>query len=455
MFVEEDTRMIDIDCVGALRVFALLCLVACGPSMDENIEKLSGAPDERAQARHELILGSDTPVEQLIAALESQDGARRRAEVVAVLAAIMARSEDERIAGALQKHLLMDPEPSVRGRIAKELGVRLRPEHFDLFLQAMSDPSPLVQAPILLALGDKLNRLDDEQTEALRSFAGKSAEAEDRSVRDAAQFLVEEFVRLWAKEAQKAALGADLSVADSLYNVAVDYAPTSRQANYYLGTFYLENGERERGIQVLEETRLLIGIPRFASAPEIDGRLDEPIWQSAGRIDSFFTLSHSLATLLPRVKTRAFMGYTDSAFYWGARCFDAHPESLLIPRMEDKLDVPRGDRISFVFDRDLDKTIWASISVDTKGTVRDRWDNFSKGDRHDYTWDADGTAATFVGDDFWSVEFELRWDPIYHSVPVPGEISGIQFLRLFRDVEHSQAFLRYDRLRATGYILYQ
>ena len=219
----------------------------------------------------------------------------------------------------------------VRGRIAEELGLYLRSEFFDVFLQAISDPSPLVQTPALHVLANVIDRLNEAQTQTLQQAASERAGARERSVRDAASYLVEEFVGRWAQKAREAALKADLSVADSIYNVALNYAPASRQANYYMGSFYLEYGDRERGLQLLRENRLLVDAPRFPAAPRIDGRLDDPVWEHAARIDSFYTHAGELrASLQPRVQTHAFMGYTDTAFYWGAHCFDAHPESLMV-----------------------------------------------------------------------------------------------------------------------------
>ena len=41
------------------------------------------------------------------------------------------------------------------------------------------------------------------------------------------------------------------------------------------------------------------------------------------------------------------------------------------------------------------------------------------------------------------------------SMPVPGEVSGVDFHRLFRAIEWSQPFRGYDGLRATGYVVYK
>ncbi len=441
---------------GIVATAALGFVLSCETSIENRIEDLGAGPDEREAARHELVLASDEAVGPLISALESLDDRLDRAEVADILVGIMVRSSDERIAGVLEKHLLDDPDSAVRGRIAEELGLYSRSEFFDLFLQAVSDPSPLVQAPALLALANVLGRLSDEQTELLRQLARQRAGAPEQPVRDAALYLVEEFVGRWAQKARAAALKADLAAADSIYNVALAYAPASKQANYYMGTFYLEFGDRARGLQLLREKRLLVDAPRFSNAPQIDGRLDDPVWENAARIDSFYTHAGGLRTTLqPRVQTNAFIGYTDEAMYWGVHLFDAHPESLMVLPYDDLTGGERHDRIMFWFDRNLDRKTISLVTVNGAGVVRDGWNDFNKSQQRDYAWDAEGSAAAYVGDDFWSVEFELRWDPKYHPPPVPGDISGIDIMRVYRAVEYSQTFPGYDFTKATGYVVYQ
>ena len=431
-------------------------LFSCGPSVEDDIEMLGAGPDERAMARHEFILAKEGAVKPIAAALASQDNPEIRPDLAEVLVDLLLRAEDERIWAVLEKHLLDDSDPRVRGRIADKLGARLRPEYFDIFLQAGSDPSPMVQAPILQAMSDVLKKLSDEQTRTLRQLARRSAGSEDREVREAALFLVEEFIASWAKEARQEALKANLSRADSIYNAALAYAPTSKQSNYYMGTFCLEYGDRERGLQLLREARLLVDVPRFSSAPRIDGRLDDEVWEGAGRIDSFYVhFPRTRTTLQPRAQSNGFLGYTDEALYWGIRCFDAHPESLIVIPFEDKYGGDRHDLVTFRFDRNLDKKTLSYVSVNSVGAMTDSWRDYSISRMPDYTWNALGSGAAHVGDDFWSVEFELRWDPEDHPRPVPGEISGIDLTRLFRTVEYSEAFRGYDDVYASGYALFQ
>ena len=110
------------------------------------------------------------------------------------------------------------------------------------------------------------------------------------------------------------------------------------------------------------------------------------------------------------------------------------------------------DLVEFFFDRNLDKKTISVMKVNSAGAVRDGLDGYKS--QRDHSWDAGGSAATYVGDDFWSVEFELRWDR-YNPRPVPGEVSGVDFHRLFRAAEWSQTFRGYDGNDVPGYLLYQ
>ncbi len=440
---------------GIRLVAVAVFLAACGSPVDDSIDKLSGGPDERAFAKHELILAGKDAVEPIVAAIEDPGSSEVRPELAEVLVSMLLRSENERIWTVLQNHLLEDPDPRVRGRIADKLGLRLRSEYYDVFLQALSDPSPLVQTPILLAMSNLLGRLNDEQTKTLRRLAGEHAKSEEKPVREAALYLVEEYVARWAQEAREAVLKAELAGADSIYNVALRYAPASKQANYYLGRFYLEYSDRERGVQLLRENHLLFDVPRFASAPKIDGRLDDEVWRGAARIDSFYTHGPSRTSLSPLVQTRVRLGYSDEALYWGAHCFDAHPESLVVLPFQDGSSYSDQDMVGFRFDRNLDGKTISRAMVNVAGLVMDARDDYGRNLPRDHAWDAAGSAATHIGEDFWSVEFEFRWDAKRDSRPVPGETSGIDFVRMFRTIEWSQPFRGYDNLVATGYLLFQ
>ncbi len=76
---------------------AALYLAACGSPVDNSIDKLSGGPDERALAKHELILAGEDAVEPIVAAFEDRGSSTVRPELAEVLVSMLLRSEDEPI----------------------------------------------------------------------------------------------------------------------------------------------------------------------------------------------------------------------------------------------------------------------------------------------------------------------------------------------------------------------
>ena len=72
---------------------------------------------------------------------------------------------------------------------------------------------------------------------------------------------------------RKLAVQGQLAAAESLLHQALDYYPVSKNANFRLGRHYFDNGQQERGLQVLRRNSMLLEVPRLTEAPKIDGLL--------------------------------------------------------------------------------------------------------------------------------------------------------------------------------------
>lgn len=92
----------------------------------------------------------------------------------------------------------------------------------------------------------------------------------------------------------------------------------------------MENGQPERGMQILRERGMLLDVPLLETSPIIDGRLDDSAWEQAITFDNFHQYGEHSAAYLSDVRTRGYVGYTWDAVYLGAHCFDAQSESLLV-----------------------------------------------------------------------------------------------------------------------------
>ena len=439
---------------------ALLFLVSfpgCGPSVEELIRQLASSPDQRLLARQELLLAKERAVTPLVAALDDPDFADARMDLCEVLISLMVRVEDPRITEALLDHLGSDPNSEIRARIARLLGVHLRREGIDGLLQALQDESGEVRYQAMLALGSLEDKLSSGHTQLLQSYAQEFIDDPHPGVRTEALIRIEGQVLRFLQEADKLAAKAQLTEAESLYTVALSHWPASKQANFRLARFYRENGEEQKGLQVLREHGMLFDVPRFESPPVIDGLLNEPVWQQAARADTFYQYSRLHKAALPSdVSTHLMVGRTAEALFIGFRGDDAHPDSLVVKlRDAAAADTYRGgsvteqvtiwtDDITELFiDANFDRESYGHFGINSIGVVADEWilshaERRETGQWNDPGWQADIEVAAHVGEDYWSLECRLPFDVKDFPQPQRGAMWGFNVVRVFRGQEYSQ-----------------
>ena len=68
-------------------------------------------------------------------------------------------------------------------------------------------------------------------------------------------------------------------------------------------------------------------IPPTATPPSIDGRLDDPIWETAARFDAFKTFKPDYGKE-PSQRTEALLAYDPDNFYFAFRCSDTEPAKI-------------------------------------------------------------------------------------------------------------------------------
>lgn len=417
-----------------------LGLAACGPSLDDLVERLED-PEERESARQELLLATDRAVTPLLAALEDPARDAAHPHLVDVLLSLMTRVGDGRIVPRLEQHLLTDGDPEVRARIARGLGVQGRVEAAGALVQALeteSDASVLYEC--LLAL-DRLDGLDETLEERARASALRLAGSAHIGTRMEARIRLAGAVDELLDAARKAELEADLALALDLYRQAVAAWPGGKRANYRLGRHLYDNGRTDEGLECLRRHGMLLDIPRLRSEPRIDGRLDESVWAEAARADTFYQFSNRHnAAVASDLRTQLLVGYTSEALFIGFRGFDAHPDSIVVGDHGHDGAIWRDDMVELFIDANLDRMNYVHTGVNSMGVVSDRY--LVKGDRsvrdEERAWDADGEAAAHVGEDLWSLEYRLDFGQPQLPRPKPGTVWGFNFIRTFRGREYTQ-----------------
>ncbi|MFA6110382.1 MAG: HEAT repeat domain-containing protein [Candidatus Latescibacterota bacterium] len=439
---------------------AASCLLwGCGSSVDDQIADLTEGGDAAAQAQQELLLSKGRAVGPLLEALTDPEYAKGRVALVEVLASLMTRVDDPRIPEALNRLLTNDPDPAVRGRVAQRLGLYKRPEGIPALLQALDDQSGEVRYQALTALAALDAKLTTEQRESLKSRCRAMVDDPDRQARIEALTRVEAAVNELLTQARQAVLKAQVSQAEGLYHQALAYYPHSKRALYQLGWHYLENGQRERGLELMRQHRLLLDVPRLRTTPTVDGRLDEPLWQQAARVDTLYQLfvGDSFAAPAAEQVSAFYLGYTPQALYIGFRGHDDHPDSLVakVTHLDPHQDGQAGsggpqamqtqiwsdDCIELMFDADFDRRTFAHFGINSKGAYADEYvstgaNGFNP--NYDFNWVGAAAVAAFVGPDFWSVEMKLSFGQKELPVPRPGTLWGAELVRNYRGEQYLQ-----------------
>jgi tetratricopeptide (TPR) repeat protein len=427
----------------------LLPVWACAPSVEDQVAKLGKTGEDREQAKQELLLAKDRAVGPLLEALDDPRYAASRAELAEVLASLMMRVDDDRIGPALDRHLSDDPNPRVRARLARLAGVYHRTAAIDPLLAALAGDDGEVRYQALIALGVLDEKLSEAQRQAIQERSRQLLADEHPGVRVEAQIRCEQAVRQWLDQARQLELQAQLGAAEQLYRKALDYLPTSKQALYRLGRFYLDNGQRERGLAALRQHGMLLDVPRLSAEPRVDGRLDDPVWQQAARADSFYQFSSvHKATLPSEVQTRFYLGYTADGLYLGLYARDQHPDSLVVKTRERDGQVWWEDMVELFFDTHFDHRSYAHVGINSIGTVADVWHRDGITDQ-DPKWNARSEVGASVGVDHWALEYKLGFGQKEVPAPAPGTLWGANVVRVFRASEYSQWVRTYGGLAHT------
>ena len=150
-------------------------------------------------------------------------------------------------------------------------------------------------------------------------------------------------------------------------------------------------------------------LPRVAvtnthDPPYLDGRLDEPCWADAARLQ----LGAPDANKVP---TTVLVRCDDEYFYWAVEC-GKHPaipySPARSPRPRDA-DLTREDRVELSIDTDRDYTTAWQLSVDHRGWAADKLD--------DLTWDPTWHVAARSDATSWTVECAVPWEELVDQPP--------------------------------------
>jgi hypothetical protein len=189
-------------------------------------------------------------------------------------------------------------------------------------------------------------------------------------------------------------------------------------------------------------------LPRFGNAPQIDGVLDNPLWQGAAILDGF-TQYEPQEGASPSERTVGYIAYDENNIYFAFRCYDSDPKSIraaLTQRDQSRND----DTIRLYLDTFNDKKRAFVFEVNPRGIQNDgvftegrrsggRGGGMGMGgggggggfDMYDKNWDTYFLADARIDDEGYTVEIAIP----FKSIRFPNsseQVWGLQVQRTIR-----------------------
>jgi len=185
---------------------------------------------------------------------------------------------------------------------------------------------------------------------------------------------------------------------------------------------------------------------RLTSPVTVDGVLSEAVWHNEYAVTDFKQRDPNEGTT-PSQKTEVRIAYDDDAIYVGARCYDAHPESLLVRLSRRDVSVP-ADRFSLYLDPYHDKRTGYYFLVNSAGTLFDG--TLSNDGWEDNSWDGVWEAKTKVDDQGWTCEMRIPYSQIRFQ-RAAQHVWGVNFRRVIQR-NSEEVFLVYQPKKESGFV---
>jgi hypothetical protein len=157
---------------------------------------------------------------------------------------------------------------------------------------------------------------------------------------------------------------------------------------------------------------------------EMDGKLDEPIWQSAPAITQFYQ-KEPVEGVAPTQRTDVRIVYDGKTLYVGARMFDDKPDQI-VGRLVRRDGESESDELIITFDTFLDHLGQTVLWMNPKGV---RGDAFGPGGSNlDQSWDPVWVGRAQVDDLGWTAEMAIPFSQLRFPQGVDQEW-GLQIER--------------------------
>ena len=183
---------------------------------------------------------------------------------------------------------------------------------------------------------------------------------------------------------------------------------------------------------------------------DIDGKLNEPDWQSAP-IAAQLTQSYPNPGATPRQRTQVRVLYDNASLYVGIRAFDNHPDSIAQPLARRDSYGIYSDWVAFSIDSYHDRRTSFGFAVNPRGVQKDEM--ISNDNSEDLNWDGVWQVATTVDSLGWTAEFRIPLSQLRLG-PVKDGVDRVWGFQVSRDIAryHERDFWSPYTSQSPGYV---
>ena len=159
-------------------------------------------------------------------------------------------------------------------------------------------------------------------------------------------------------------------------------------------------------IQLEAQSKKSYQITRTQKAPNIDGVLDESIWDNLQVATDFIQFRPEVGNIQPKEKrTEVKMCYDDKAIYISAYLYD-NPDDIL-RQFTQRDNFGQSDFFGIIFNPNNDAQNNTEFFVFSSGTQADAVESPSNGE--DFGWNAVWESAVKIMEDGWILEVKIPY----------------------------------------------
>ncbi|TDI22642.1 MAG: hypothetical protein E2P06_12110 [Acidobacteria bacterium] len=177
--------------------------------------------------------------------------------------------------------------------------------------------------------------------------------------------------------------------------------------------------------------RATVRATRLRAPLQIDGRLDEPVYETVQYITDFIQQLPDEGALSSE-RTEVWVLFDDDSIYISARCYDTAPPSEWVANemRRDVIQLRQNDSFSLMLDTFYDRRNGLAFLVTPIGGFSD-FAISNEGGRVNTDWNTIWDSRTDRFDGGWTVEIEIPFKSLRYR-PTSTQVWGIQLRRIIR-----------------------